>query len=144
MPTLSRYLTYAGALPFIALAIAYALDVRLLPIVGSTKSALSAYTLIIVCFMAGSHWGLHLKLSGLWQWVLPLTSNSVAIVAWLAFLDFPFRSFLLTMSISFILLLLIDLTLSAKGYLSKGYIRVRVIVTAVVVTCLLMVRWQLA
>lgn len=53
-------LTYAGTLPFIACAILLFVNVQGLPLLGSLTDIAAAYALVIVSFMAGTHWGSYL------------------------------------------------------------------------------------
>jgi len=105
------YLTFAGSLPFVFGTIFVASGVQTLPILGNVQLALSAYGLIIACFMAGAHWGQHLNLSAPWAHILPIASNAVALIMWLAFLTLGFSQFLLALIAGFGFLLALDMRL---------------------------------
>ena len=51
----SPYLTFAGAIPFVACAFLLMIDVVTVPMLGSVVDILSAYGLVIASFMAGAH-----------------------------------------------------------------------------------------
>ena len=88
MKKIYQYLSYAGALPFVFCALCFIKDIHIFPLLGYVDSILSSYGLVISSFMAGSHWGQHLNLSGKWQIYLPIFSNINAILLWLSFIIF--------------------------------------------------------
>ena len=71
---------YAGAIPFVVCTALLIFDIDELPLLGSTVTVLSVYTLIIVSFLAGSLWGQHFYIKGELKGYLPVYGNIVAIL----------------------------------------------------------------
>ncbi|MDY7024959.1 MAG: DUF3429 domain-containing protein [Pseudomonadota bacterium] len=130
-------LAFAGTLPFIALS--------MLLITGSHHGlgmqglllALKSYGLLIVSFMAGSLWGLHLAHDSGIRRLLAITSNAAALLAWFGFLLVSDRAFLLLLAGLFVLLLLLDLPLWKQHLIDARYFRVRLLATTIVAACLI-------
>ena len=141
----SPYLTFAGAIPFVACAFLLMVDVVTVPILGSVVDVLSAYGLVISSFMAGAHWGNHLDLADDNKWAirLPLYSNIIALGLWLGFLILSASSFIWLLVIGFISLLVIDYSLHRAQIISHAYFKVRQYVTAIVVISLVIAVLQL-
>ena len=137
----SPYLTFAGAIPFVACAFLLMIDVVTVPMLGSVGDVLSAYGLVIASFMAGAHWGNHLDLSDDNKWAirLPLYSNIIA----LGFLILSAIGFIWLLVIGFISLLVIDYSLHRAQIISHAYFKVRQYVTAIVVISLVIAALQL-
>ena len=141
----SPYLTFAGAIPFVACAFLLIVDVVTVPMLGSVIDVLSAYGLVIASFMAGAHWGNHLDLADDNKWAirLPLYSNIIALGLWLGFLILSASSFIWLLVIGFISLLVIDYSLHRAQIISHAYFKVRQYVTAIVVISLVIAALQL-
>ncbi|MGE6407385.1 MULTISPECIES: DUF3429 domain-containing protein [unclassified Psychrobacter] len=141
----SPYLTFAGAIPFVACAFLLMMNVVTVPILGSVVDILSAYGLVIASFMAGAHWGNHLDLADDNKWAirLPLYSNVIALGLWLGFLILSPSSFIWLLVIGFISLLVIDYSLHRAQIISHAYFKVRQYVTAIVVISLVIAALQL-
>jgi len=141
----SPYLTFAGAIPFVACAFLLMIDVVTVPVLGSVVNILSAYGLVIGSFMAGAHWGNHLNLvdDNKWAIRLPLYSNIIALGLWLGFLILSASSFIWLLVIGFISLLVIDYNLHRAQIISHAYFKVRQYVTAIVVISLVIAALQL-
>jgi len=141
----SPYLTFAGAIPFVACAFLLMVDVVTVPMLGSVVDILSAYGLVIASFMAGAHWGNHLDLADDNKWAvrLPLYSNVTALSLWLGFLILSASSFIWLLLIGFISLLIIDYSLHQAQIISHAYFKVRQYVTAIVVISLVIAALQL-
>ncbi|MEL0619324.1 DUF3429 domain-containing protein [Psychrobacter proteolyticus] len=141
----SPYLTFAGAIPFIACAFLLMIDVVTVPVLGSVVDVLSAYGLVIASFMAGAHWGNHLGLADDNKWAvrLPLYSNIFALGLWLGFLILSASSFIWLLVIGFISLLVIDYNLHRAQIISDVYFKIRQYVTAIVVVSLVIAALQL-
>ena len=141
----SPYLTFAGAIPFVACAFLLMIDVVTVPMLGSVVDILSAYGLVIASFMAGAHWGNHLDLADNNKWAirLPLYSNIIALGLWLGFLILSASSFIWLLVIGFISLLVIDYSLHRAQIISHAYFKVRQYVTAIVVISLVIAALQL-
>jgi hypothetical protein len=130
-------LTYAGAIPFIICAVGLLLGIQELPWLGSMEKILSVYGLVIVTFLAGSHWGQHLHIQGVWGRVLPLLSNIIAVGLWLAFLVFSFKALLASLGAGLVILLIIDNRLFQDNLITRHYWQTRCLVTAVVIATLI-------
>ena len=141
----SPYLTFAGAIPFVACAFLLMIDVVTVPMLGSVVDVLSAYGLMIGSFMAGAHWGNHLSLTedNEWRVKLPIYSNVIALGLWLGFLTLSASSFIWLLVIGFISLLVIDYSLHRAQIISYIYFKVRQYVTAIVVISLVIAALQL-
>jgi hypothetical protein len=141
----SPYLTFAGAIPFVACAFLLMIDVVTVPMLGSVLDVLSAYGLVIGSFMAGAHWGNHLDLAEDNKWAvrLPLYSNVIALGLWLGFLILSDIDFIWLLVIGFISLLVIDYSLHRAQIISHTYFKVRQYVTAIVVISLVIAALQL-
>lgn len=141
----SPYLTFAGAIPFVACAFLLMIDVVTVPMLGSVVDILSAYGLVIASFMAGAHWGSHLDLADDNKWAirLPLYSNIIALGLWLGFLILSASSFIWLLVIGFISLLVIDYNLHRAQIISHAYFKVRKYVTMIVVISLVIAALQL-
>lgn len=141
----SPYLTFVGAIPFVACAFLLMIDVFTVPMLGSVVDILSAYGLVIASFMAGAHWGNHLDLADDNKWAirLPLYSNIIALGLWLGFLILSAIGFIWLLVIGFISLLVIDYSLHRAQIISYIYFKVRQYVTAIVVVSLVIAALQL-
>lgn len=141
----SPYLTFAGAIPFVACAFLLMIDVVTVPMLGSVGDVLSAYGLVIASFMAGAHWGNNLDLSDDNKWAirLPLYSNIIALGLWLGFLILSAIGFIWLLVIGFISLLVIAYSLHRAQIISHAYFKVRQYVTAIVVISLVIAALQL-
>jgi Protein of unknown function (DUF3429) len=137
-PILLRLLPAFGVLPFVAGALASALRVPVLPLIGLVQLAVLSYGLMIVSFMAGVHWGQYL--SGVRTRVdLLVSSNVVALAAWFGFLFLPNLYFCLLLIVLFVVLNSIDGHLHQQGVIDPQYRQLRSYVTAVVCASLLVV-----
>lgn len=137
MKKLYPYLTYAGAIPFVICVACLSLGINELPLLGRVEEILSIYALVIVAFLAGSHWGQHLQIKGTWSRYLPIFSNIIAVALWLAFLVFPFKALLATFGASFAILLFIDRRLFQDELISRQYFQTRCIATAIVISTII-------
>lgn len=141
----SPYLTFAGAIPFVACAYLLMMNVVTVPILGSVVDVLSVYGLVIASFMAGAHWGNHLDLADDNKWAirLPLYSNVIALGFWLGFLILSAIGFIWLLVIGFISLLVIDYSLHRAQIISDVYFKIRQYVTVIVVVSLVVAALQL-
>ena len=137
MKHLSIYLINAGTLPFIGCALLLLLGVRSLPWLGDVLAVLQGYTMVIVAFMAGVHWGQHLHVSGAMARWLPIISNGCAVVVWLSFVVLPAGYDLAVAMVVFGVVLATDMWLWRGGVIALGYWRCRCFATLVVVATLL-------
>jgi len=133
---LTRFLAAAGALPFLGCAIAPFVGIDSLPGLGQTYDIAAAYGLSIASFMAGVHWGIQLIAGRPLPTSLYLTSNAVAVAAWLTFLLGPPAVTLVVQAALFLYLLFIDFRLRAAGVIDTGYWQTRLWITTLVVVSL--------
>lgn len=129
-------LAYAGALPFIACAVLALSGVARVPHVASVAGIAASYGLLIVAFMAGTHWGIAQRLPGGAPAIILLASNGITLLAWAAFLLAPVRSGLVVLTAAFAVLYLVDRNLHRRGGIEAGYLTVRRNVTLMVVAAL--------
>lgn len=129
-------LAYLGALPFLACALLYGLDVAPLPVLGTYIHVALVYGLVIISFMAGTHWGLYLHAAKSSPFNLFVTSNLITIVAWLLFLTTGPVITLSGFLLGFLSLLWIDYRLSQAGLITTTYYKTRVRVSALVIASL--------
>ncbi len=133
--SLTRPLAFAGALPFVASALFLWSGELQFPGFGGVEKIASSYGLLILAFMAGSHWGQYL--SGSKSGVnLLLTSNAVALAGWFAYLLLSSRLFFAILAALFAALLMIDRKLKSEGFLDSEYMTTRSVVSAIVVMSL--------
>ncbi len=131
-----RTLAYLGALPFMACAGLQALDVAPLKILGPHVDVALTYGLVIMSFMAGTHWGLYLNASKPAPVNLFITSNAITIVMWALYLAAGTVITLVGFIFGFLALLWIDYRLAQAGIITAAYYKVRVGVSALVVASL--------
>lgn len=132
------YLTYAGAIPFVFCAVCLGFEIHQVPVLGSVKTILSIYGLVISSFLAGAHWGQHLHINKS-QWVrfLPIFSNVIAVLLWLGFLVLSFKMQMAIFIAAFVVLLIIDHRLFQMDIITRHYFQTRFIVTAIVIVSLI-------
>ncbi len=139
------YLTYAGAIPFVA-PFLFALATPALPpewafYLPMVTLAAFYWGLIILNFMAGTLWGMaatgsHAQgESARSLWPLLLGSNAIAIISWVNVLT-PYQS-PLYMAFGFLALIPLDRIAQHRGLIGDQYYKMRLIVTGIVVASLL-------
>jgi hypothetical protein len=127
----ARSLAYAGALPFVIAGVLSLFGVPQLPFIGSVERMVMSYGLVIVCFMAGVHWG-HF-VSGMRSQVnLLIASNLVALTAWFGFLMLSMVWFCMFLIGLFLVLLVIDRMLASEARIGRDYLKMRTVVTLIV------------
>ena len=133
MSTLSKYLTYLGTLPFIGTS--YLLTTK----IGNNRielfnfdfeTIISIYTIAIVSFIAGSHWGY--KANSTSSIMIPLSSNLIVLAIWVSYLFLFFELFLYVSSTLLVLLLVVDKLMFEASVINKNYLKHRVIATSIV------------
>jgi Protein of unknown function (DUF3429) len=135
IPTTALVLGLAGAVPFVACAVAVAGDLRL-PLIDNPVAALVAYGAVILSFLGGIRWGFALRMND------PALQNSAfilsvgpSIAAWLLLLP-PASMALVAMPVLFVLVGLADQRMGAVGAPS-WFMRLRLILTVIVTVSLL-------
>ena len=137
MKKIYLYLSYMGTLPFIFCAVCFIEDINIVPFLGSTDMIVSGYGLVISSFLAGSHWGQHLSISGKWDIYLPVFSTINSILLWLSFIILSFKILIFIFGVSFLSLLLIDNKLYQRELISLQYFRTRCFVSLIVILSLI-------
>ncbi|MDC7694375.1 DUF3429 domain-containing protein [Asticcacaulis sp. DXS10W] len=132
-------LTLSGGLPFGAAALMAVLQRHVLGLDGTGIAV--TYGAVIASFLCGLHWGLVLggRAQALWLLIL---SNLLCLLAWcgpLLALTGHARAALGIEVAVFLSLLAVDTALSRRGWLSGKFLRLRVVITSLVVACLIVV-----
>ena len=136
MPGLYTTLALAGTLPFVAGAYCLSMGYIIVPVFGATALAVSLYALIILSFMAGTHWGMFFIAPHKRRVWLLLWSNFAALAGWFFFLFSAPLVFLCTLIALFFALLAVDFALKNDEIISNTYLRTRLIATFITVICL--------
>tara|TARA_B100000927_G_scaffold251898_1_gene216907 strand:+ start:1417 stop:1845 length:429 start_codon:yes stop_codon:yes gene_type:complete len=97
---------------------------------------LSIYSLSIISFICGSHWGILLTNNNL-KINLFLLSNLITISSFFGILFLKVNYFFLLQILILILLLLIDFYIFRQNIIQKKYIYSRILITVIVVGCLI-------
>ena len=134
MPVLARLLAFLGLVPFIASAGLLFTGVRTVPWLGPVDHVLSTYALLIVAFMAGTHWGLAIARHDEARVPLYLPSNIVALSAWLAHLTAPLAVQLVVDGAALLLLIVIEHSVRHRLAINDDYLKLRTQVSTVAVT----------
>ena len=129
-------LTYAGVLPFVACALMPYLGIRELQGIGTFDYIARTYGLVIVCFLAGVHWGTFLYHRSESPDNLFATSNVTVLAVFFAFLLNAPAIVLFVLILAFLALLLVDYRLLRAQLLTGYYYRLRRNATAIAVVAL--------
>jgi Protein of unknown function (DUF3429) len=130
---LANTLTFLGAIPFVAPAVATLLGFRDVHM----HALVLSYGAIIASFLSGMHWGLSLRHAGETRINLLITSNIVALVAW-ASLIIPNTQWQYYLQMAcFVLLLLIDYQLTKARVHAAWFYHLRLLITGIVLASLL-------
>lgn len=139
IPRAALYLGLAGLIPFIAAAVVIALRPTWpmggvnLPLMGFGHLVLLGYGRVILAFMAGVLWGFAAK-GGAAAWAY---AASVCPALWVFFTSFqPDRNQDITLALGFTVLLVLDWAFARAGIAPPWWMRLRIILTAVVLACL--------
>ncbi len=132
-PTLAKYLTYFGILPFLFALLSELFIDQVWGI--RVDQILLVYGAVIVSFISGIHWGLYLfKASPI---NLFIHSNIITLLAWVAALLGPIiGNVILILCLGYLLFL--DKKLYSEQLIDSWYFRLRARVTSVVVAILLL------
>lgn len=133
-PPFAHRLAWFGSLPFLACALIALTGHDWLDAVGGPLRVGNLYALLILAFMAGTHWGQGLGTETSSPW---LPSNAVALAAFFAALLLPPGLQALVNAALFVALALFDHRQWRAGVIDRAYWSTRWQVSAVVVACLL-------
>ena len=132
------YLIYAGTIPFILCSICFSAGIKSIYLLGLVDKILSAYGLVILSFLSGSHWGQHLYINRrIWGCTLPVLSNIIAVLLCFSFLVLSFKELVAIFIAAFIILLIIDHRLFQMHLISDHYFQTRCFVSAIVIISLI-------
>lgn len=134
-PPLALRLAWLGSLPFLACALLALTDFGWLAAVGGPLRIGNLYAVVILAFMAGSHWGQGLGSGSTRSPWLP--SNAVALAAFFAALLLPQTAQALVHAALFVALAGFDYGQWRAGIIDRAYWSTRLQVSTVVVACLL-------
>ena len=136
----ARVLTLSGILPFAIGAAGQWLAPELAPWPVWTLG----YGAVIAAFIAGIHWAVHLFFAARAPLNLLITSNALALVAWLALLLPAGPLPLLLLVAVFAALLAVDRALQRAELIPAWFYRLRIQASAAVSLCLLVLAVALA
>ena len=123
-----------GVFPFIACLALSFLGVTDLAVLINPLYIANTYGLTIISFMAGTHWGFYLYKASRIRFLI--SSNIITIAAWVAFLLYPPQLTALILAFCFIAVLASDASLAREQHLNLRYMKVRYVMTSIVVICL--------
>ena len=131
---LPQILISFGSLPFILLSVLNLLSYeKFLSI--DLDYIFSIYSLSIVCFISGSHWGLFLSNRNL-RINLFFLSNIITLLCFFGILFLKINYFLYLQIINFFILLLVDYYIYKKNIVLKEYLKFRFIISFFVIICI--------
>jgi hypothetical protein len=132
---LEQILTYSGTLPLVASAISLSL-----PMQGVDVEHIAlTYSAVIISFLCGIHWAAFLFFADQCSRNLLITSNVVALLAWVSLLSLHPSLALLMQALCFLYLLALDLTLRDAGILPDWFYTLRRNATVIVVLSLALI-----
>lgn len=135
---MAKRLTYAGTLPFIFCVFGLLLTKLNL----SFHQIAGAYAAVIIAFLCGIHWAIYLFFAEKCPMNLLISSNILALVAWMSLLiHLAYITYIIQIT-CFAVLLLLDFKLTIQGILPKWFWKLRrnatLIVSLSLVTLLVM------
>ena len=128
-----------GAVPFLVFALLPVAGVEELGRLGRLDQLASDYSLAILCFLTGVHWATQLYARAAVPFNLFIGSNAVFLAVWFAYVASSLQWALVTQFLAFPLLLAVDFQLLQKGLISRHYLRMRFIATALACFSLLFI-----
>lgn len=133
----AKGLTLLGAIPFVAAVLA-----QIAGMAHYHTAYLSlTYGAVIISFLSGIHWGLYITHAKAKRINLLVSSNILALLAWLSLLLLvPVTQYLIQIT-CFISLLLIDRQLAADGAIEAWFYQLRLQISSLVIICLLLLVW---
>jgi len=137
--TIAKTLTYSGTLPLIGSAV-----ILYFPVAGLDGAFIaSTYSAVIISFLCGIHWAAYLFFADRCPRNLLITSNIVALLAWVSLLAVNQLTTGLLQILCFGYLLALDFKLRDTGILADWFFRLRRNATIIVVLCLLLIALSL-
>jgi hypothetical protein len=130
--TLAKILTYSGTLPLAASAIGFYFAVN-----GFDSTLIArTYAAIIISFLCGIHWAAYLFFAEKCPRNLLITSNVIALLAWVSLLITHQPIAIVLQALCFLYMLTLDLKLRDVGIIPKWFYSLRRNATIIVVLCL--------
>lgn len=136
-------LSLAGAAPFIGAALLALVGVPAIAPFGAIGDITGSYALVIISFLAGTHWALQLLQPAATPFNLFFSSNVAVVLVWIAYLVLSIAWLLVVQALTLALLLAVDHRVRRAGGLSDGYFRARTLATVVATLSLLVVQVNL-
>ncbi|MDT7953670.1 MAG: DUF3429 domain-containing protein [Acetobacteraceae bacterium] len=144
LPTIAMLLGIGGLIPFVACGLGALATTA--PADGLCLLALVAYGAVILAFLGGVHWGFGLDEAG----AAPLDVQRArfglgvvpSLIGWVALLIAILsygRTAVAVLAVGFIMTTATEARASRHGYMPKGYMGLRWVLSAVVVICLVTV-----
>ena len=132
-------LTIAGVTPFLACALLPLAGIDAIEPLGKLDQLASSYSMAILCFLTGIHWATQLYARDRAPLNLFIGSNVVFLAVWIAYVASGLTWALSTQLVAFPLLLSVDFRLQRVGLISRHYLGMRFIATAVACFSLLFI-----
>ncbi|MCE2991699.1 MAG: DUF3429 domain-containing protein [Candidatus Jidaibacter sp.] len=132
---LAKLLTYSGTLPFIGCALVTALQLNAI----DAAFVAHAYSVVIISFLCGIHWAIYLFFSEKCLNNLLLSSNIIALIAWISLIASANKISLLFQPLCFLYLLMLDRKLRDVGVLATWFYDLRRNATIIVIVSLIIV-----
>jgi hypothetical protein len=129
-------LAYSGLLPWVALLGLMLWQHSTVWLGVQWLTWVSSYTLCIVCFMAGTHWGqaVHLRARGSWLW---FSSNIILLAAWAAYNACSESAFFWVSAVLLLLLWAVDHRQQQLGAIAPDYALLRTRISCVAIPLLI-------
>lgn len=132
-------LALSGTTPFVACALLPLFGIDALPVLGPLDALASSYGLVIICFLAGAHWGTYLYGRARTPFNLFVSSNVILLAVWFAFIAANLAWSIAAQIVAFQVLLFIDVRLNRDSIISANYLRIRLVATLIASISLLIV-----
>lgn len=127
-----KALTYSGLLPFIVTAIMIVFGYDF-------SSIFITYGAIILSFMSGVHWGQAVSGTNKFNNFLLLSSNIIALAAWLSLLTTELLISLAILFLGFLVQLAIDIKIKKLGIIENWYLSLRKVTTTILLAVIFVV-----
>ena len=126
-------------MPFLACASLSAAGIEDIEPFGRLDELASNYGMAILCFLTGIHWATQLYAREKVPFNLFTGSNVVFLAVWIAYVASSLTWALATQLVAFPLLLAVDFQLQQRGLISRHYLRMRFVATALACFALLFI-----
>ena len=126
-------------MPFLACALLPAAGIEAIEPFGRLDELASNYGMAILCFLTGIHWASQLYAREKVPFNLFTGSNVVFLAVWIAYVASSLTWALATQLVAFPLLLAVDFQLQQPGLISRHYLRMRFVATALACFSLLFI-----